>query len=93
MILYRAMCINEYNSNMKFIKRFKWASLNIDFILNRVQDGKFNNSFYKKGAYDIIVSFEINDNSKYKILNKNEIMFDRRDNIYFKNIKKLQIKL
>lgn len=70
-----------------FIKRYKWFSQDLDFILNRVKDGKFNNSYYIKDRYKFICSFEWDgENSDWK--NKNEIQFDRRKNpkITFKEV-------
>jgi hypothetical protein len=48
-------------------------------INNRVTDGKFNNSKYKKGAYDYILVFEA-DISKSDFVSTNEVQFDRRRN-------------
>ena len=83
-LLYRAMCKEEFDSTMKegsavFYKRFKWFTPNIDFLLSRVRDGKFNNSHIEKNRYDYIVCFEA-DISKARVLNSNEIQFDRRRN-------------
>lgn len=83
-IVYRAMCKEEYEETVKsknavFYKRFKWFSENLEFIMNRVRDGKFNNSTHDKERYDFILKFEA-DLSKAQQLNDNEIQFDRRRN-------------
>lgn len=82
--VYRAMCQDEYMETVKnkeavFHKRFKWFTENLDFIRNRVKDGKFNNSHIVKDRYDIVVKFEA-DISKALRLNENELQFDRRRN-------------
>jgi hypothetical protein len=45
MILYRAMCREEAAKTLTaqrpdFLRRFKWFSPDLDFVLTRVQDGK-----------------------------------------------------
>ena len=84
MKVYRAMCKEERDNTIKnkspdFKKRFKWFATNLDFIYNRVKDGKFNNSKFKKGAYDYILVFEA-DTSKADFISTNETQFDRRRN-------------
>lgn len=83
-LLYRAMCKEEFESTIKegsavFYKRFKWFTPNKEFLMNRVRDGKFNNSHIERNRYDYIVCFEA-DMSKARILNNNEVQFDRRRN-------------
>ena len=85
-ILYRAMSDDERNKTLKdnklsFIKRFKWFSPSISFIFNRVKGVDFNNSRVEKQRYDNILTFKImkSDLDKFKILNKNEYMLDRRN--------------
>jgi hypothetical protein len=82
MIMYRAMCLKEYENSkdrLDFTKRFKWFSPNIDFILKRVTDGNFNNSNLVDGRYDIICKFKIVSGSENFVrLNVNEYMLDRR---------------
>lgn len=91
MKFYRAMSEEEFKSSMKFIRRFKWITPNLPFILNRVKDGKFNNSHICKDRYTIVVSFEIRDIdlSKLRKLNHNEYMMDRRKNVKFYNFTKI----
>jgi len=64
MILYRAMCKEEYeNSNpLSWIpgKKFKWFGTE-EFVSSRVQDGNFNNSKFAKGRYDHLVKYSIKD--------------------------------
>lgn len=84
MIIYRAMCEEEYLNTIKYkkpdfsLKRFKWFSPSLEFIITRVKDGSFNNSRHCKNRYKYIMSFEI-----YQLLmtNYNEIQVDRRSNI------------
>jgi hypothetical protein len=83
-LLYRAMCKEEFESTIKegsavFYKRFKWFTPNKEFLMNRVRDGKFNNSHIERNRYDYIVCFEA-DMTKARILNNNEVQFDRRRN-------------
>ena len=83
-LVYRAMCKEELDNTLKenkavFYKRFKWFTPNIDFILERVRDGRFNNSGFVEDRYQYIVCFEA-DVSKARLLNDNEIQFDRRRN-------------
>lgn len=84
MIVYRAMCKEEYESTIKnkspdFKKRFKWFAINKDFIKHRVKDGRFNNSKFKQGAYEYVLMFDA-DISKADFVSKNEVQFDRRRN-------------
>lgn len=84
MIIYRAMCKEEYERTIErgspdFYKRYKWFSPNLDWINSRVRDGKFNNSKFKQGAYDYVVTFEW-DGEKADRTTTNEIQFDRRSN-------------
>lgn len=95
MLIYRAMCKDEYDRTIKhkvpdFRNRFKWFSTNIEFILNRVQDGTFNNSKYKQNRYDYILEFEC-DETQADWINTNEIQFDRRKNPNIKFIKLINI--
>ena len=89
MIVFRAMCNEEYERTIKLgcadfsKKRFKWFSNNINFILDRVGDGQFNNSKFCPDRYTRIVEFSIDDKyvSKLDHISKNEIQVDRRRNI------------
>ena len=83
-VLYRAMNEQELhltrkNGTLSFKKRFKWASQSLEFITKRVQDGRFNNSSHKNGAYKHIVKFDIESQKAVKISN-NEWQIDRRTN-------------
>lgn len=98
MIVFRAMCDAEYKNTIKSgeadfsKKRFKWFSQNINFITDRVKDGKFNNSKFCKGRYDRIVEFFIDDKYIHKLdyISNNEIQVDRRRNIPIKLCRVLQ---
>ena len=78
------MCSSEFQKTKlykkpHFIKRYKWFSSNLDFIINRVLDGKFNNSNYDNSKYEKVCSFEW-DGNNFDWINNNEIQFDRRKN-------------
>lgn len=72
MYIYRTMSEEEYNittsrGKLHFIRKYKYFTPNLEFITNRVLDGKFNNSNYVPSRYTRLVSFLIDDS----------------DNIYF----------
>ena len=83
--IYRAMCLEEHdktiaNGRASFdTKRFKWFSHNLSFILERVRDGKFNNSNFKPDRYIHVLEFDWLDD-KCDYISENEIQFDRRRN-------------
>lgn len=84
-LIHRAMCEAEYlrtlaGKSPSFVTRFKWFTTNLDFLKQRVQDGKFNNSRYKVDAYLHIVTFEVEDLSQADWVRGNEIQYDRRRN-------------
>lgn len=85
MIIYRAMCSEEFARTVKFgkadfsLRRFKWFATNLDFILNRVLDKRFNNSGDVPSRYVHIVQFEA-DVSKADWIRNSEIQFDVRRN-------------
>lgn len=95
MIIYRAMCEEEYVNTVKsgkpiFQKRFKWFSQNLDWIKSRVQDNKFNNSKFKPNKYTHICSFKW-DELKADWVHKHEIQFDVRKNPNIKFIELITI--
>lgn len=98
MIVFRAMCDEEYELTIKHgqadfsKKRFKWFSPNIDFITDRVRDGQFNNSKFCKDRYNRVVEFYIDDKyiDKMDHISTNEIQVDRRRNIPIKLCRVLQ---
>ena len=62
MIIYRAMSKEEKDRTIlfnrpDFKKRFKWFSQNLTFLLERVRDGKFNNSKHIPGRYAHVLMF------------------------------------
>ena len=85
MIIYRAMSEVEFIETLKSgkadfgIKRFKWFSPSLDFIVSRVRDGKFNNSKFVPNRYTHIVAFDA-DVTKSDWHIGQEIQFDRRRN-------------
>ena len=94
MTIYRAMCHEEMvktinNGYASFdTKRYKWFSQNLEFIVNRVMDKKFNNSKFKSHRYTYLLEFEWNGNN-CDFISTNEIQFDRRKNPKIKFVKTL----
>ena len=83
MILYRAMCQEEWNS-MSNGKRLDWISSSKwfgteDFVKSRVKDGKFNNSRFSKDRYKILVKFDFDEKTVDKLIRcgYNEYMLKR----------------
>lgn len=82
MILFRAMCQEEFNrvsvhSPINWKSRFKWFGTK-EFVFNRVLDGEFNNSKYKDKysclcVYEIVSGIEHFSKCGYR-----EFMLDRR---------------
>ena len=64
MILYRAMCSEEYEASnpLSWIagKKFKWFATK-EFVTSRVQDGNFNNSKFVKGRYEHLIKYWVTD--------------------------------
>lgn len=85
MKLYRLMSEKEFNSispdkPFSWKGKFKWFSPNKDFILNRVKDGKFNNSNFDNKRYTHLVEYVINDyRNVLKVVSNYEIMLARKD--------------
>ena len=84
--LYRAMCLEEYqktiqNQSFAWKNKAKFFSDNLDFIINRVQNGKFSNSAFKKDKYQHLVKFQLllitNQNPFIQVSN-NEFMLNVR---------------
>lgn len=84
MLVYRAMCEKEAVETLKYAKlsfnsRFKWFGT-LDFVLNRVLDGNFNNSVFDKDRYTRVLEFDFAIQS-FKFFEKcgnREFMLDRR---------------
>ena len=81
-ILYRAMCQNEADTTLVdqkpcFITRYKFFSMNLEFILNRVQQANFAHSI-DNTEYFAALRFFVNkiDFSEFKKLNDKEYMLD-----------------
>ena len=93
--LYRAMCPREFqdmsNNQLSWNSRFKWFSPDINFIQNRVQDNKFNNSNFCPDRYAILVAIEI-ENSEPFIKSNFEWMLDRRKANHVKIVDIQQVK-
>lgn len=67
MIFYRAMCDSEANETLKtnrfaWNSKFKWFGP-IEFVTERVMDGKFNNSKFVSDRYSRLLKFEIEDSA------------------------------
>ena len=94
MKIYRAMSEEELERTVKkgkpdFMRRFKWFSPNIEWVKNRVQDGKFNNSNHIDTRYIHLVEFEwLSGQEDFQSMN--EIQFDRRKNPTIKYIKTME---
>ncbi len=80
--IYRAMCKKEFqestNNRLAWQSRFKWFSSNKDFVVNRVKDGRFNNSRFIPDRYSILVEIGIEDFNHFNQINDQELMLDRR---------------
>ena len=83
MILYRAMCDEEYE-NISNRTPLSWNSKNKwfgtkEFVLNRVRDGSFNNSKFVSDRYKHIVQYEVESGHEHLInCGKNEYMLNVR---------------
>ena len=83
MFIYRAMCDMEYNSVCKkyplsWNSKCKWFSDDLNFILERVRDGKFNNSKFKDNAYRNIVKYRVMNPNVLIRVSDNELMLRRK---------------
>jgi hypothetical protein len=84
MELFRAMSEVEFQETLHsqqppFLRRFKWFSPNHQFVQDRVQDGKFNNSRFKPERYTRLVRFVISPESvRFFRKSPREWMLDRR---------------
>ncbi len=82
--LYRAMCLEELQATLAagrpvFIRRFKWFSPDLSFVRNRVMDGSFNNSRFKRNRYAGLVRFTVGDRDTEAFRKMaRELMLDRR---------------
>lgn len=85
MKLYRLMSKLEFDSvsedrPFSWNNKFKWFSPNKHFIIDRVNDGKFNNSHFKKDRYTHLVEYLVEDSRKVlKTVSNNERMLSRKD--------------
>ena len=83
MFIYRAMCDREYNSvcekyPLSWNSKCKWFSDDLNFILERVRDGKFNNSKFKDNAYRKIVKYSVMNPNVLVRVSNNELMLKRK---------------
>ncbi len=81
--IYRAKCDTEYNSvcekyPLSWNSKCKWFSDDLNFILERVRDGKFNNSKFKDNAYRNIVKYYVSNPSVLVRVSNNELMLRRK---------------
>lgn len=85
MKLYRLMSKLEFDSvsedhPFSWNSKFKWFSPNKRFVFDRVKDGKFNNSHFKKDRYTHLVEYLVEDNRKVlKTVSDHERMLSRKD--------------
>jgi hypothetical protein len=87
-IIFRAMCLEEYERTLRLktpdfsLKRFKYFALSLDFIKERVLDGVFNNSKFKKERYVKCLSFSLDEKELKRCrASSNELEVDRRKNV------------
>lgn len=83
MIFYRAMNEQEMSNTIKnnrpsFNGRYKFFSNDLEFIINRVRDGKFAHSNFKNKPYEYILKFDIDNEENIRQLNEKEWMIDVR---------------
>ena len=84
--LYRAMCAEEYiktihNQSFAWNNKSKFFSEDLDFVVGRVQDGKFSNSSFKTDKYRHLVKFEvclINEQNPFIKVSNKELMLNVR---------------
>lgn len=83
--LYRAMCRTEADKTMKnqspdWNSRYKWYSDDLNWILSRVRDGRFNNSNFVLNRYSSVLRHVIRDEDlvKFSRVGFKELMLDRR---------------
>ena len=85
MKLYRAMSEQEFNNvtndrPFAWKSKSKWFSPNKEFVLNRVRDGKFNNSNFDNRRYTHLVEYLVEDNLKVlQTVSTHEMMLARKD--------------
>lgn len=85
MKLYRAMSEHEFDNITKhspfsWNSKFKWFTQNLNFILRRVTDGKFNNSKFKQERYTHLVEYSVVDTGGIvKQVSDSEFMLARKD--------------
>jgi hypothetical protein len=97
-IIFRAMCLEEYERTLRlktpdfFLKRFKYFALSLDFIKERVLDGVFNNSKFKKERYVKCLSFSIEETQLKRCrVSTNEVEVDRRKNVSIQLLSEVEI--
>ena len=97
MKLYRAMSEQEFNNvtndrPFAWKSKFKWFSPNKEFVLNRVRDGKFNNSNFDNRRYTHLVEYLVEDNLKVlQTVSTHEMMLARKDEPLIKVLSVLKI--
>lgn len=97
MKLYRAMSEQEFNNvtndrPFAWKSKFKWFSPNKEFVLNRVRDGKFNNSNFDNRRYTHLVEYLVEDNLKVlQTVSTHEMMLARKDEPLLKVLSVLKI--
>lgn len=70
--------------------KFKWFTDNVNF-LQRVADGRFNNSKFDWGRYEYIIIYEVESIDSFKRITDNELMLARKDahKVKVKSMKKM----
>lgn len=83
MTLYRAMCQEEADATLaagsqQFVRRWKWFSPDLSFVVGRVQDGRFNNSRFVPGRYTVLLAFDLSAGEEEFVICKREWALNRR---------------
>ena len=84
--VFCAMCPEEYQKTIATNKfswktRHKFFSENLDFIINRVRDGKFSHSAFKTDKYKHLVKFVVKvhgNNNPFVSVSNHELMLSVR---------------
>jgi len=84
MLIYRMCCQEEFEdiiNKPSLRSRFQFYATNIEWLIERVCDGNFNNSKFKPSKYAHLVVFEISniDLKHFRKQGINELILDRRD--------------
>lgn len=96
MIVYRLMCKDEAdgiceNFPLSWNSKHKWFTDDINF-LNRVADGRFNNSAHRDNMYTHLVEYLVTNPDFLERVSNSELMLSRK-NAPMAQLKLIQIKV